>query len=162
MVIPQPRDADGPARGTVAALLWIAGLIVMFAPATLAIAYLLQPWRADGPVRVPAYDELRGLMRIGSWIAAGAIYLAMLQAAPRLGRTRGHRFRRVYADPRLALLLWLAHVALSWAALGLPTGRIDVGGTIAPSYLEQGIGAFLVAAAVLLLLWGYGRYGRVR
>jgi hypothetical protein len=101
------------------------------------------------------------LMRIAAWIAVAAFYLAVLQEAPRLGRARGHRFRLIHANPKLLFGLWVVHAALSWFALGLLRGMIDVDLNVDAAWIQQGGGAFLIALALLIAAWGWGRYRRV-
>lgn len=155
--LPRPRETvDSQARPSG---LWLLGMLVMFAPAVATIAWFVRIAQAGGGTQADA-DAL-DLLRIAAWIAVAAFYLAVLQEAPRLGRARGHRFRLIHANPKLLFGLWIPHALLSWFALGLLRGMIDVNLNIEPAWIEHGGGAFLIALSLLIAAWGWGRYRRV-
>lgn len=155
MSLPQPRDTLEPS-GRSPPLFWIVGLLVMFAPPVATIAWFYRIARAAGGTAADA-DAL-GVVAIANWVALIAFYIAVLQEAPRLGRTHGHRFRLIHANPKLLFGLWLLHAALSWIALGLHRGQIGIDARVDPSWIEVGGGAFLMALAILIAAWGWGRY----
>jgi hypothetical protein len=158
MPLPRPRETvDSQQSGP--PLLWLVGMLVMFAPPVATIAWFVRIAQAGGGTAADA--EALNLLRIAAWVAVAAFYLAVLQEAPRLGRARGHRFRLIHANPKLLFGLWIVHAALSWFALGLLRGMIDVNLNIEPAWLEHGAGAFLIALALLIAVWGWGRYRRV-
>ncbi len=158
MPLPRPRETvdSQPGRPPLA---WIAGIVVLFAPPVATTARFLRIARAGGG----SADDIvtLDLLRIAAWVALAAFFLAALQEAPRLGRARGHRFRLIHANPKLLFGLWIVHAMLSWFALGLLRGMIDVDLNIDPGWIEQGGGAFLIALALLITAWGWGRYRRL-
>ena len=158
MPLPRPRETVEPA--TRSSGLWLVGMIVMFAPAVATIAWFVRIAQAGGGTAADAASL--NLLRIAAWIAVAAFYLAVLQEAPRLGRARGHRFRLIHANPKLLFGLWVVHALLSWFALGLMRGMIDVNLNVDSAWIEQGGGAFLIALALLIAAWGWGRYRRAR
>jgi hypothetical protein len=158
MPLPRPRETiessnNGPPFG------WIVGLVVLFAPSLATVAWFVRIAQAGGGTAADA--AALDLLRIAAWVAVAAFYLAVLQEAPRLGRARGHRFRLIHANPKLLFGLWIVHALLSWFALGLLRGMIDVDLNIEPAWIEHGGGAFLIALALLIAAWGWGRYRRV-
>jgi hypothetical protein len=157
MPLPRPRETLESSNNT-PPFGWAVGLVVLFAPSVATVAWFLRIARAGGG----SADDIvtLDLLRIAGWISVAAFYLAVLQEAPRLGRARGHQFRLIHANPKLLFGLWIVHTALSWFALGLLRGMIDVDLNIEPAWLEHGAGAFLIALALLIAAWGWGRYRR--
>jgi hypothetical protein len=157
MPLPRPREAvDTQQNGP--PLVWLVSLFVLFAPPIATIAWFTRIAQAGGGTSADA-DAL-GPMRIAAWIAVAVFYLAVLQEAPRLGRARGHKFRLIHANPKLLFGLWIVHALLSWVVLGLLRGLIDANLNIESMWIEQGGGAFLIALALLIAAWGWGRYRR--
>lgn len=155
MRLPRPREIVEPVSPAGASLAWIAGIAVLFAPPAAIIAhaaYMASP--GVGDEIVGAF----GILLIATWVALGAFYLALLREAPRFGRAHGHRYRLIYANPKLLFGLWLLHAALGWIAIGLAHGSIGPGGTVDARHAERGAGIFLVAFAIAIALWGWGRY----
>ncbi|MEX1107289.1 MAG: hypothetical protein WEC00_00110 [Dongiaceae bacterium] len=155
MALRRPREAIDPPRRTLRVLLWSTGILVLFSPAAAAILYFgIDPAAGADPSR----SILIASLRIGTAIAAVAMYLLILQQAPRFGRARGLRYRLADANPKLIFALWLVHYIASWIALGLLFGRLDRDARVDPVHAEQGIGMFLLALGLLMACWAYGRF----